>query len=169
MPINLTILQAHLNPTLVETGTLHGDAVAMALNAGFGKVWTVEYDAGLAAAAKSKFHGKPVTCLAGDSGAAMNNIVPQLTGPVTFWLDAHPPGEMLLFQENLPLVRELSAIALRAAMPGDVVLIDDMRLFSGLCLSQLAALLKLLWPGCEVDRIDSPVATGDIMRCRPFI
>lgn len=168
MPINKDILAKHLNPIFIETGTLRGEAAQMALDVGFETVWTVEFDPSLAESCRRKFQGNnSVKVARGDSGEQILPFVLGADKPTTFWLDAHPPGEMTLLMGSLPLVRELAAISMRKRLPGDVILIDDMRLFPAMDVAMLTQFTQILFPGCKVDRIDSPIASGDILRIRP--
>lgn len=58
-----------------------------------------------------------------------NRALDLTKGPVLFWLDGHySGGDTACGVEDCPIVRELRIIAARNE-PGDVILIDDARLF----------------------------------------
>ncbi len=127
-----TLLKSKLAlANFVETGTYKGDTAAWA-SGEFAKVWTVEADPALAAAARTRFAGAPhVTVVEGDSVAGLEQLVPTLPGPALFWLDAHwcgtdqtvTAGEL----DQCPLLRELAVIA--RSPHEHVILVDDARYF----------------------------------------
>jgi len=72
-----------------------------------------------------------VTCLLGDSGVLLAEIVNALEAPAVFWLDAHyistrSPKTWL----QTPIHQELAAI-LASSITGHVVLVDDARSYTG--------------------------------------
>lgn len=124
----------------VETGTGEGAGVAQALAAGFGLVHSIEIIPELAAAARRKFGGASgVNIHTGDS----REILPAVLGglpkaPALFWLDAHFPGADYGIgaydgeketARRLPLADEVELIGRARAGMGDVLLIDDARIY----------------------------------------
>lgn len=106
--------------TFFETGTLHGDAVQYALDAGFERIISVEIDAELAAKARDRFADKPqVQIITGESVKVLQ-LYTDLDNTL-FWLDAHFPGAdcgkttykeclQLDYEVKLPLEAELNLI-----------------------------------------------------------
>lgn len=116
--------------TFVETGTADGSTTE-AMVPYFDKLYTVEIDPGMWAAACDKFtstDGK-VTCLLGDSGQVLYSILPLLEEPAIFWLDGHYCGGPTRGDDDSPVIEEL--VAAVHAPRGSVILVDDARLFGG--------------------------------------
>jgi len=112
----------------VETGTFKGNTTRWASEV-FPKVHTVEkFRANYDEARASLADCPNVTCHLGDSANTLSGILSQFSNdPLFFWLDAHfcgtgSAGEI----GQCPLLQELDALRER---PGDVILIDDARLF----------------------------------------
>lgn len=112
----------------VETGSYRGDMAAWA-SRWFPRVHTIELQPALAAAARLRFTDEEkVTVHEGDSAQQLARLLPALTAPTLFWLDAHySGGETARGAEDTPLLRELAEIR-RHAAAGSVILIDDARL-----------------------------------------
>lgn len=123
--------------TFIETGTLHGDGVDYALEAGFAKVISIEINEQLATAAKKKYETEPrVTIYQGNSPDVLRDILPEIHEPVLFWLDAHFPGgdaklaeykDELDPDKNVPLEVELKLINKREY--DDVIICDDLWIY----------------------------------------
>jgi hypothetical protein len=120
---------ARAAPNLVETGTFEGDMVE-AQRENYSRIVTIEMADSLCAAAKNRFAPyKHITVLHGDSGRVLPDALRLLTGPATFWLDGHYSGGQTAGSDtDPPIIHELAMIAARNE-PGDIVLIDDARLF----------------------------------------
>jgi hypothetical protein len=123
------IKQAHLKkfagPTLIETGTYHGDMVASMLPY-FKEIQSIEINSNLYNKAKKRFQNNPnITLHEGNS----NNILPKinLEKNCVFWLDGH-----YCFQEQpneTPILEELEIIL--TSKGTHCILIDDARFFTG--------------------------------------
>ena len=117
--------------TLVETGTYYGEMVA-AMRGQFDRIYSIEFDAGLAAAAQKKFAAWPkITIIQGKSEEELPKIVLSLTEPTLFWLDAGYYGWAGEKGQESRIRRELDAI-LSHRVKGHVILIDDARGFNTL-------------------------------------
>ncbi len=113
-----------------ETGTYRGDTTEWAAGH-FKRVVTTERMETLhhAAAERLKAYDH-VTCFHGDTREALREWLPQLEGPVLFWLDAHwcgPNKGSHGEEEQCPLLNELELIA--KLKPDSFIFIDDARLF----------------------------------------
>jgi hypothetical protein len=125
-----------------ETGTGSGAGVRRAAKTGaFSRLFTVECFPEVAAKAGRALANDPRIRLIGDtSEAALDDILPRLPAdaPVLFWLDAHFPGADFGYAaydgerddaRRLPLERELRRIRALRPHGGDVILIDDLRIY----------------------------------------
>jgi len=167
MPLNTDILRSHLNPIFIETGTYLGEGVQAALEAGFERIWTVDLELDKRWEAEQPFPQSPnINFAVGDSALFLADLVPTVDAPATFWLDAHPTGYFNLLQPDLPLINELLALSFSPRHFDDIILIDDLRLFNSEDQIRLTAFIRLLWPDCTIDIIDSSIIPQDIFRIR---
>lgn len=114
--------------SFIETGTFRGDTAQWAA-AHFEEVSTIELSPIYHAAAAQRFaRNRRVRALVGNSPTVLAELVPKLSAPALFWLDAHWSGlDTSGRDRECPLLDELAPIT---ASPLDhVVLVDDARLF----------------------------------------
>ena len=127
----LTLADLFSIEVLVETGTYQGDTIAATLDR-FDRIYSIEIDADLAKAARARFghlSGK-VHLLEGDSATLLPKIIGELSGPTMFWLDGHYSGEGTgRGATDTPILAEVEAIADLRQGRGDLVIVDDARLF----------------------------------------
>jgi hypothetical protein len=116
---------------LIETGTFAGEMIAAVVDR-FERVVSIELDPGWHAKAVERFGGRPaVTLLQGDSGIRLREVLTSLAEPALFWLDAHYAGPLTARGPlDSPILQELEAIRAHP-VAGHVVLIDDLRYFTG--------------------------------------
>ncbi len=118
--------------TFVETGTAGGGTVKKMLSY-FDTLYSVELDPILFEKGMQKLGTNPkVTLLKGDSGTVLKeSILPHLSGPALFWLDAHYSGTGTAKAAlDTPIVEELLTIFAHP-IKKHVIVIDDMREFNG--------------------------------------
>jgi hypothetical protein len=120
--------------TWVETGTFLGDTTAF-LAKGNRRVVSIEPSALLVERAQKRFaNSSQVRIIKGTSEEVFEDLISDLSGPVSFWLDGHF-SQGLTFQSSLdtPIVEELTAIGkhLNHLYPISV-LVDDVRCFDPL-------------------------------------
>jgi len=129
--ILLSYARAYGLYTFVETGTCHG-AMVKALVRYFERIETIEmYEPNFVTARRMLAHYSHVACHLGDSAEVLRRLADTISDPALFFLDAHYSGGGTARGEvDTPIVSELEAIA-RRANAGDVVVIDDARLFAG--------------------------------------
>ena len=128
--LSIEILKKYKNEIFCETGTLWGEAIEVALECGFSKIYSIELDPEKVASAKQKFASEiasgTVNIVHGDSTLLFPSIVKEFGVSATFWLDAHwdggPQGE-----KKCPLLDELEALVLHS-IKSNALLIDDRRL-----------------------------------------
>jgi len=116
---------------LVETGTFRGDMVAAMLGL-FDEIFSIEVFEPFYRQASEEFGAYPhVHIVFGDSAQVMPAILSQMNSPGLFWLDGHYSGEGTgRGSDDTPVIAELDHIA-KLGRPGQVILIDDARLFVG--------------------------------------
>jgi len=114
---------------LIETGTFEGDMIE-AQREKYARIVTIEVADGLYAAAEKRFAPFPhISVLHGDSSEVLPKAFGLCQGAAVFWLDGHYSGGVTAGAEKEPpILRELAMIADRGES-GDVILIDDARLF----------------------------------------
>lgn len=142
------------NEIFVETGSLVGDGIQKALDAGFKKVISYEVDTENYKKCVERFKGDNRVILHFRSSA--NMILEELDRPCTFWLDGHHSGGGTSYDPDCyyPLLRELDQIKELVQKTGIIhtVLIDDRRLMrktdvntpDSIGVSETEVLLKLL-------------------------
>lgn len=120
---------------LIETGTNDG-GTPWALKDDFDEIITIELGQRQWRAAKERFKNYPhVTCLQGDSGVVLPEVLRHLERPALLWLDGHwSGGDTAHGEEDTPILAELEAAfaAVDAKQVRHVILVDDARLFEGM-------------------------------------
>lgn len=115
----------------IESGTYHGGAVKLALEAGFDKVISVEiskanYDISVE---NLKLTLNKVELILGDSFYEFPKICANLNSNAVFWLDAHHDRWGDTVGERVaPLMDELNAIKL-CKHNKNIIMVDDLRVF----------------------------------------
>ena len=134
------LVERHGVVSFVETGTARGDSLACAAAVSrLTALHSIEIVPELVTAAKQRFKDDPRVCIwAGNSAEWLPAILASLPpGPCLFWLDAHFPGAHTGadyaaeadVQRRLPLEAEVAAIAAARPGAGDVLLLDDARIY----------------------------------------
>lgn len=119
-------------PVFVETGTFLGDTV-QAMLGDFETLISIELSEKLYRKALKRFAGREkVSLFNGDSGEVLARILPDLTRPALFWLDAHfSSGVTARGDFDTPLYKELDLILNHPLAQKHVILIDDARFLNG--------------------------------------
>lgn len=115
----------------IETGTYLGQTIDMVLATGLYKaIHSVELNDKLFEDAKKKYQNvENVFLWHGDSVDQLEVIIKTLTGPATFWLDAHASGPLVGGKSGgSPVLDELDIIASHPCKEHTII-IDDCRLF----------------------------------------
>lgn len=116
--------------TLVETGTYYGEMVAAMKNR-FDRIYSVEFDVGLAGRAQKKFtRWRHIHIVQGDSQRVVPEILRSLDQAALFWLDAGYYGWAGVRGDQQRLTTELESI-LSHRIPRHVILMDDARGLNG--------------------------------------
>lgn len=113
--------------TFIETGTLHGESVAL-MRGIFPTCHTIELNESFYKHASGFFSNSDITFHHGDSTTILCSLLPTINEPAFFFLDAHfSSGETARGSLDCPLLEELSLIEARPYR--DIIVIDDVRLF----------------------------------------
>lgn len=113
--------------TFVETGSGHGDTTVKALSI-FPVVHTIELDKALYLETNKRV-GKVAGCYRGKSVEVLTTILPGVSGPIVYWLDAHFTGGTSSGEnEQCPLLKELGVINQREGN-NDFIMVDDAHVF----------------------------------------
>jgi len=114
--------------TFIETGTFHAETT-LRMSKMFACCHTIELSDDLYQQAKKKLSNTSVICHHGDSAQVFPELLPEITRPAVFFLDAHwCKRDSAKGPVDVPLLQELDLIARRPFR--DMVIIDDFRLFS---------------------------------------
>lgn len=123
--------------TFVETGCYRGDGIAAALEVGFERAFSCDISHEFVRQCRDRFQGDDsVTIFELESLAFLRQVLPSLSGPTLFWLDAHFPHVYGLdqFESSIgkfPLPAEIALIAtLKPDVGWDVVVADDLRVIA---------------------------------------
>lgn len=117
--------------TFVETGTYKGEMV-YAQFPFFNQIYSIELSESLFNECVKKFRRFPnIKLIQGDSGEVLNRLVPQLSKPSIFWLDAHySAGITARGNIDCPIEKELDAVG--NSNYEHIVVIDDAKDFVGI-------------------------------------
>jgi hypothetical protein len=118
----------------IETGTYQAESTTQFARS-FAAVHTIELSEQWYASSREKLSCyENVTCHHGDSADVLRDLLPKISEPAVFFLDAHySGGSTALGKEQKPLLRELEPICARSQR--DILIVDDLRLIgrSGEC------------------------------------
>jgi hypothetical protein len=131
--VKWTVLHRYGRPTdtWVETGTFLGLTTEF-LSRTAKHVYSIEPEPKLAANAQRKFAGNSrVTIVKGLSEDEFAKLLPQISGPVSFWLDGHfSAGFTHQGPSDTPIREELNALEPHLdRFPQVTILVDDVRCF----------------------------------------
>jgi len=165
MPLYKETLERYPAAVFFETGTYDGEACQLALSLGFRVIHSIELDEGRFEGNVRRFADKPeVKLYQGYSEELLAALLPTLdrNETVTFWLDAHPPGELTLL--NCPVKDELTLIELEISrgLKVHAIMIDDMRLFSKKDQAWLKKRLATILPKGQVV-LDKGIEDQDVL------
>jgi len=161
----ISMLKQEFNAdNFVETGTLSGGTTNKARLI-FDSVYTVELGKKLYQAACDRFkNDKNVHVYYGDSGSVLTKILPNVTGKIIFWLDAHASGgDTAMGSSYSPVIEELQAIKI-SKIADAVILIDDLRDFYEQTWPHISQAIKAF---LEINPQYKIIAYGDILIAYP--
>jgi len=132
LPPNKNLLAEYSNRWFVETGSYRGDAIDLALSAGFSQVRSMDIDPENIKFCRNRFdlfrHPMPwIQLYLGDSAEDLWSMIQDICEPITFWLDSH--SQLLEGESDLgcpfPLLKELQQIAMHP-IKTHTIIIDDL-------------------------------------------
>lgn len=114
----------------IETGTYLGTTTRFLLKLA-SKVYTIEPEARLADAAAYKFRNTKIEVLKGESEKILPDLLPELNGNISFWLDGHySAGITYKGDQEFPVKMELKCIEENLhKFEAISILIDDVHCF----------------------------------------
>ena len=168
--LTVPVFHKYPNPVFVETGTLFGDGVQAALDAGFTWAISIEISEKLAAKAKKRFESDcRVKIIHGDAQHILGDTIHQILSPITFWLDGHySGGETSQGEIPDPIIDELLAIE-KHPIKTHTIIIDDIRQYRGespIRVEQLQAILFRINPFYRY-RFEDGFVPNDILVAYP--
>lgn len=117
----------------VETGTYEGGTIATQLPS-FQHLYTIELSDLYFSRAVERFKNArdKVHLIQGDAAVQLGLLLPKLDAPALFWLDGHySQGNTAQGNMDTPIIYEISALMKWEHVTDSVILVDDVRLFSG--------------------------------------
>lgn len=122
------------NRIFLETGSHKGDGIQLALDTEFDLVLSIEIHDAYHQICKNLFHHQieegMVNLYKGDCLSVLQEILPIINEPVTFWLDAHIDWSCGVYGKTpSPLIYELQLIKELSTIKTHTIMIDDMRVF----------------------------------------
>ena len=128
--MNYNLLKENMNDVFVETGTLSGDSVALAIKCGFKEIYSIELDEQYYNNARDMFNQYDfVHIINGSSDKVLYDVIKNINESITFWLDAHySGGDTAIGDKYYPIVEELEQIK-KHHIKNHIILIDDVHMF----------------------------------------
>lgn len=170
------VLEKYKQNIFIETGTLNGDAVQLAIDLKIPKIYSIEIDEKLQKQNIEKFKtnikNNEVYLIVGDSEIELEKILKNINESVTIWLDSHWDGGVI-GNKKCPLYEELEAIkkfSIRTNIFPNI-LIDDLRCFGGgnwgenIYLNRIIEKIFEINPNYKIEREDG-FSPGDVLGCR---
>ena len=124
------LFKNHMNPVFIETGSYTGNGIQEALDANFGKIYSIELSEKYFNLCCERFNkNKNVHIIRGDSGIVLYDLIKDINETITFWLDGHcSEGDTAKGIYYTPLIQELEQIK-KHHISTHTIIIDDMRLW----------------------------------------
>jgi hypothetical protein len=152
------VLEKYPNDIFVETGTLYGEAVRLAIICRFKKIYSIEINPDLVKLNRLQFadliERGSLEIIEGDTTQVFPELIKRLEGRATFWLDAHWDGGPM-GTVKCPLPMELEAIR-EHTIKNHTIMIDDRRCFgignwgAGIVESDIISKVKEINPLYEI-------------------
>lgn len=145
----------------VETGTLGGEAILKAKDAGFQEIYSMDIDENCFKYAKIRFENDSnVHLFLGNSEFELWDVIKNIQEPSVFWLDAHNgfPDPNKTDIKNTPLIEELDQIK-HHPIKNHTILIDDLHccntlLFDYLSLDDIINKVLEVNPEYQISFVD---------------
>lgn len=157
------------NNHFIETGSLYGDGIQIALESGFKKIISIEIDKSLYEHCVNRFQNNPeVEVVLGDSAFVLEKLLNDFRDTsFTYWLDGHYSGGITGFGiKEFPIMEELKAI-LQRNVENEVIYIDDLRILRNFSdeinLNKIQTMCFMYKPSCKIRFESSDFDSEDIM------
>lgn len=165
MPPGYNLLAQYPNEYFVETGSYLGDAVQLAIEAGFKKIRTIDIDWRNVVKCKQRFAlaTEETIFLTGDSSTDLGSMIQDITEPITFWLDAHWMPGAVIDDKSFPLLKEIQQIA-QHPIKTHTIIIDDWYLWEWVQLpytrEDVVKKIYAINSDYQIKYIDNPTKDG---------
>lgn len=118
------------NKYFIETGSLYGNGIQKAFDAGYQKIYSIELAPHYFEHCCKRFANYPnVQVVCGDSSIVLSQLLKSIDAPATFWLDGHfSNDDTARGKSNTPLLMELEHIQ-KHPIKTHTILINDIRYF----------------------------------------
>ena len=171
LPPNKNLLAEYPNRYFVETGSYRGDAIQLALEAGFTDIRSIDIDPENTKFCKYRFDlipridqvMHPIKLYTGDSAFQLWDMIKDIPEPITFWLDSHSQlfEDEPVLGEDFPLLWELLQIT-KHPVKTHAILIDDILMMThpdvtGWCRKDIEDKLLLINPAYKFQYVANPV------------
>lgn len=124
--LSAEVLSRHSNSIFIETGSFMGGGILSALQCEIPKIYSIEIHKPFYEFCKATFQPEgQVRLYSGDTCSMLPQILEEIEGPATFWLDAHKEPGAVVGDKDVPLLEELDIIA-GHKIKNHTILIDDM-------------------------------------------
>jgi len=163
--------QRFRRPIFVETGTLVGNGLWCAMQAGFERCYSIEIQPHQYEAACVRFQRQiqqgQVELIYGDSATRLLEVMARIDQPALFWLDAHLSHNYgARLAKACPALEELDAIG-QSTLRDHVILIDDVACFDNAAhdnipLQAVKDRIRQINPAYQFEQLDA-VLPGNIL------
>ncbi len=128
MPISTETLKKYKSTYFIETGSHVGNGIQSAIDVGFDNIISIELSEKYHDISKQRFiNNKKVSVILGDAELVLDEIIRDITEPITFWLDGHDSGDdTAVGLHPDPIYEELEIIK-NHNIKTHTLLIDDIR------------------------------------------
>ncbi len=157
------------NNHFIETGSLFGDGIKVAIESGFKKITSFEIDKSLYEHCVNRYKDYPdVEIILGDSSIELPKFLNKNTDtPFTYWLDGHYSGGITgCGTKEFPIMEELESI-LQRNVKKEVIYIDDLRLLRSFSdeinLDKIKNMCLSYKPECKISFESSDYDLEDIL------
>jgi hypothetical protein len=157
------------NNNFIETGSLFGDGIQIAIESGFEKVISFEIEETLYNHCVDRYKDNPnVEIILGDSAVELKKFLDKNKNiSFTYWLDGHYSGGITgCGVKEFPIIEELEAI-LQRDVKDEVIYIDDMRILrsfnADINLSKIKKTCLSYKPECKISFEPSDYDSEDIL------
>lgn len=128
------MIKYNINKVCIETGTYLGHGIRTFLSTKmFDKIYSIDINQTYVNNAQNTYRNNPeVVVVHGDSGIVLKDIINDISGGITFWLDAHHCGVDSGCSDNYisPIQKELEIIKKHPDRDKHILMIDDINYFS---------------------------------------